>query len=114
MEAHSQRNYNYHSVIFATSRFIQNRSFSRAFGESVMTATLTAASVSMATQQPAYCQPQQLQQTIERILESGKIMEIDRQCLLKVALTDAPIRSQDAEQIRRIFNQLRMGLIRVV
>ena len=78
-----------------------------------MTATLTAAPVSTATQLQGNCQPQRLQETIERILESGKIMEIDRQCLLKVALTDAPIRPQDAEQIRRIFNQLRMGLIRV-
>ncbi len=76
--------------------------------------TLTAAPVSTLAQSQESYQPQKLQQAIERILESGKITEIDRQCLLKVALTDAPILPQDAEQIRRIFNQLRMGLIRVV
>ena len=75
-----------------------------------MTSTLTATP----PQLHENLQPQKLRQAIERILISGKITEIDRQCLLKVALTDAPIHPQDAALIRQIFDQLRIGLLRVV
>jgi hypothetical protein len=58
--------------------------------------------------------PQRLQQAIERILNSGKITETDRHCLLAIALTDAPIQPRDADLVCQIFDRLRMGLLKVV
>ncbi|MBD3880950.1 hypothetical protein IFO70_04195 [Phormidium tenue FACHB-886] len=57
---------------------------------------------------------ERLRQTIDRILASGKITTVDRLCLLKAALSRAPIHPHDAQQIRQVFDRLQMGLLKVV
>ena len=51
---------------------------------------------------------------INRILTSGKITRADESCFLKAATSDQPLSEEDSQQIRRIFERLEMGLLRIV
>ena len=55
-----------------------------------------------------------LEQSIQRILTSGRITAVDRSCLLRAALIDAPMLPHQADLIRRIFDRLQMGLLKIV
>jgi hypothetical protein len=51
---------------------------------------------------------------IRRIFESGRITATDRDCLLQAALGDAPLSPDLADQVTRLFDRLRMGLLKIV
>jgi hypothetical protein len=55
-----------------------------------------------------------LDQATQRILTSGKITAAERLCLLRIGLTDHPIRPQDSAQVQQILDRLHMGLLKIV
>jgi hypothetical protein len=61
----------------------------------------------------AFCQlpPEQV---IGRIFASGQITASDRDCLLQAALGETPLSPDLAHEVSRLFDRLRMGLLKVV
>jgi len=51
---------------------------------------------------------------IHRIVASGRITTFDRNCLLRVALDETPLSAELTDHITRLFDRLRMGLLKVV
>ncbi|MCU0570196.1 MAG: hypothetical protein MUF49_26930 [Oculatellaceae cyanobacterium Prado106] len=54
------------------------------------------------------------EQVIRRIFASGKITTADRDCLLKAAIGETPLSPDLMDQVSKLFERLRMGLLKVV
>jgi hypothetical protein len=61
----------------------------------------------------SFC-PVSPEHVVERIRESGRITAVDRDCLLQAALGETPLSPDLMEQVTRLFDRLRMGLLKVV
>jgi hypothetical protein len=55
-----------------------------------------------------------LQQVIDRILSSGRITSAERIWFHQIIMTDLVIDSETMGQIRRVFERLQMGLIKII
>lgn len=55
-----------------------------------------------------------LQQVIERILNSGQITSTERVWFHQIITTDLVIDEKTMIQVRRVFERLQMGLIKVI
>lgn len=51
---------------------------------------------------------------IRRIVASGRITAVDRDCLLQAALGEAPLNAELTDHMTRMFDRLRMGLLKIV
>jgi hypothetical protein len=51
---------------------------------------------------------------IHRILACGKITNDDHNFLLRAMLSEQPLDEQDQNQVKLVFDRLKMGLLRVV
>jgi hypothetical protein len=61
----------------------------------------------------AFCQVTP-EHVIRRICASGRITAVDRDCLLQAALGETPLNPDLMDQVTRLFDRLRMGLLKVV
>jgi hypothetical protein len=61
----------------------------------------------------AFCQVSP-EQVMHRIVASGRITAIDRDCLMQAALDETPLSADLTEHVTRLFDRLRMGLLKVV
>ncbi|GEM_PF-640017 len=55
-----------------------------------------------------------IKETVERILASRRITRTDQQLLMAALLSKNSLSLEDQVQVNRIFDRLRIGLIRVV
>jgi hypothetical protein len=53
-------------------------------------------------------------QVIARILSSGCITTADKNYLLRAVLSEIPLSRLEQDQVRQVFDRVRMGLVRVV
>jgi hypothetical protein len=58
--------------------------------------------------------PASPESVVQRICESGRITALDRDCLMQAALGETPLSPDLTEQVTRLFDRLRMGLLKVV
>ena len=61
----------------------------------------------------AFCQVSP-EHVVRRIIASGRITAVDRDCLLQAALGETPLSAELTEHVTRLFDRLRMGLLKVV
>lgn len=61
----------------------------------------------------AFCQVSP-EHVMHRIVASGRITTVDRDCLLKAALDEMPLSAELTDHMTRLFDRLRMGLLKVV
>ncbi|MGF1495653.1 MAG: hypothetical protein ACFB8W_02345 [Elainellaceae cyanobacterium] len=54
-----------------------------------------------------------LQSVSDRIFATGRITRSDKDWLLKAALSNSELSSAEMEAVRRIFDRLQMGLVKV-
>jgi hypothetical protein len=55
-----------------------------------------------------------LGQVIDRILSSGYITSADQNYLRRAVLSEIPLSQIEQDQVRRVFDHLGMGLLRVI
>jgi hypothetical protein len=55
-----------------------------------------------------------LGQVIDRILSSGYITSADQHYLRRAVLLETPLSQAELDQVRRVFDHLSMGLLRVI
>ncbi|MGV0028021.1 hypothetical protein [Phormidesmis priestleyi] len=55
-----------------------------------------------------------LGQVIDRILSSGYITSADQNYLRRAVLSETPLSQIEQNQVRRVFDHLGMGLLRVI
>lgn len=53
-------------------------------------------------------------QVIDRIVRSGRITRVDEACFLHAMVSDTPLSHEEQNQVRHLFDRLRMGLLQVV
>ena len=61
----------------------------------------------------AFCQVSP-EHVMRRIIASGGITAVDRDCLLQAALGETPLSAELIDHMTRLFDRLRMGLLKVV
>ena len=61
----------------------------------------------------AFCQVSP-EYVMHRIVASGRITAVDRDCLLQSALGETPLSAEQSDHMTRLFDRLRMGLLKVV
>ncbi|MEB3360383.1 MAG: hypothetical protein VKK04_26905 [Synechococcales bacterium] len=54
-----------------------------------------------------------LQSVIDRIFATGRITNSDKDWLLKAALSNSELSSAEMDAVRRVFDRLKMGLVKV-
>jgi hypothetical protein len=52
--------------------------------------------------------------TVKHILRYGRITTADRNLMLRMATSEKPLTAELDDQIKQVFDRLRMGLIKVV
>ena len=61
----------------------------------------------------AFCQVSP-EHVMHRIVASGRITTVDRDCLLQAALDETPLSAELTGHMSRLFDRLQMGLLKVV
>lgn len=61
----------------------------------------------------AFCQVSP-EHVMHRIVASGRITTVDRDCLLQAALDETPLSAELTDHMTRLFDRLQMGLLKVV
>jgi hypothetical protein len=51
---------------------------------------------------------------IERIFATGKITRYDQNCLCEVMLSDKPLNYEQNQKIRKLYDFVRMGFVKIV
>lgn len=60
----------------------------------------------------AFCQVRP-EHVMRRIVVSGRITAVDRDCLMQAALDETPLSDDLTEHVTRLLDRLRMGLLKV-
>ncbi len=55
-----------------------------------------------------------IRQIVEKIFTSGAITRADQKSLRQAMFADHQLSSEDADQIKRVFDRLQMGLLKIV
>lgn len=63
---------------------------------------------------PNHSAPLTIAQVLERIVRSGRITRVDEAYFLHAMVADTPLSHEEQNQVRNVFDRLRMGLLRVV
>ncbi|MBW4695040.1 MAG: hypothetical protein KME27_25090 [Lyngbya sp. HA4199-MV5] len=53
-------------------------------------------------------------QVIERIVHSGRITRVDEAYFMRAMVANTPLSHEEQNQVRNVFDRLRMGLLQVV
>lgn len=63
---------------------------------------------------PRYSTSLTIAQVIDRIVRSGRITRVDEAYFLRAMVADTPLSREEQNQVRNVFDRLRMGLLHVV